>query len=397
MPTITSYHVALTGMPYEHGEAKGRLVLNDASLCANLTDRLRWFDAYDQAAIDWEKAERCKQQVLTRLPSLLDEIRGFTDILRISYERYLPYFLFDWEIHSQCSQFCVLPDIARDHQAFSGHSWEWTLEACRHDRLQTLEEDNIHIIAKGEHAATMGFALNYFGLWNGMNAHGVSINPTGGVPLKEAPPTKKLYNHGLTVRMALETCRSADEALEVVLEMVSLSSGAGGGTHIITDRSGKSYYIESSNTALECIEVGKDSDRQYQCAANHFTNPRMLPAMSEKGVHSVVRYDAMNRWLEAHKHQISMDTLMEMQQRHLPDGPCCHYYAAYLGTVRSMVYNLSELKAMVCYGSPRLNAWHAYDFAITKTGAQSIETVYTNVEADPKIWKHIPPEEEYLP
>jgi hypothetical protein len=271
------------------------------------------------------------------------------------------------------------------------------MDADRGGRLQTLEEDNLYVVARRGGAAYMGFALNYFGLWNGMNAYGVSINPTGGVPLQAPPPTQKLYNHGLLVRIALETCRSADEALAVVREMVPLTSGAGGGTYIIADKSGKAYYVERAHRDLECLEVGADTGRPYQCAANHFVSPRMLPAMSKKGVHSILRYNALNRWIEGHRGCITLDSLAEMQQQPFPDGPCCHYYSAYLGTVRSMVYDLTALRAMVSYGSPRLNAWHTYDFAITKTGAQSIETIYTNVEADPKIWKHIPPEEEYLP
>ena len=197
------------------------------------------------------------------------------------------------------------------------------------------------------------------------------------------------------MRIILETCQSADEALEIVNEFLPLSRGGGGGTLIVTDKSEKSYYIERAENKIGYIEVGKDIDQKYQCAANHFVIPHMIPYMSQKGVHSIVRYTAMNAWIEAHTHQITMETLLDMQQRHLPDGPCCHYYTAYLGTVRSMVYNLTDLNAMVCFGSPRLNPWYAYDFNIHTTEIYTITTAYTNEEADPEIWKHIPPDEEY--
>lgn len=305
MPSISSYYLALVGTPYENGQAKGRLVLGDASLHANFTDRLRWFDAYDKAAIDWDNLACCTQIAFERLPSLWDEIRGFADVLGIAFEQYLPYLLFDWEIHAACSQFCVLPAITQDEHVFSGHSWEWTMEADRRGRLQTLEEDNLYVVARGAGTAYMGFALNYFGLWNGMNAYGVSINPTGGVPLVEPPPARKLYNHGLLVRIALETCRSAGEALALLRQMVPLTSGAGGRTYIIADRSGQAYYVECAHRHLDCLEIGRDTDRPYQCAANHFVNPRMLPYMSQKGVHSIVRYNALNRWLETHQGRIA--------------------------------------------------------------------------------------------
>jgi predicted choloylglycine hydrolase len=393
MPTVQSYHINLTGTPFENGKAMGNFVLNDKLLYKNLTDRLRWFDTYDKDLIDFEKIKACEKEVARRLPSYIGEIQGFTEATNISYEKYLYYFMFDWEFESYCSQFCILPDITKDNQVFSGHSWEWTMEAYKPGRLQTLEEDNIYVIRNDNAVPYMGFALNYFGLWNGMNAHGVSINPTGGVPLKESFVNKKLYNHGLLVRMILETCQSADEALEVINEFIPLSSGSGGGTLIVTDKSGTSYYIERAGCDFQYLTVGKDTDKQYQCAVSHFVNPHMFPYMSHKGVHSIVRYNALNTWIEAHKNQITIETLMEMQQRHLPDGPCCHYYKEYLGTLRSMVYNLTDLKAMICYGSPILNTWYAYDFDIHRTEIQSIETLYTNEKADPAIWKHIPPEE----
>lgn len=394
MPTISSYQIDLTGTPYENGRALGNFVLNDELLYRDLTDRLRWFDEYDKDSIDLEKVKICEDRTARRLPSLFDEIRGFTEAVNVPYERYVHYFMFDWEIQSHCSQFSVLPEITKDNKAYTGHSWEWTM-ATRNGRIQTLEEDNVYVIKRNHNVAYMGFALNYFGFWNGMNQHGVSVNPTGGIPLKRAATGKRLFNHGLLVRTILEQCRSADEALATVEEFVPLSSNGGGGTLMIADRSGKSYYIERADTHFEYWEVGKDTDEKYQCAANHFVNPKMFPYASEKGVHSIVRYNALNAWIEAHKGQITMETLLEMQQKHFPDGPCCHYYTAYLGTVRSMVYDLTDLNAMVCFGSPILNDWHRYDFDVHETAIHTITTEYADEQADPEIWKHIQPAEEY--
>jgi predicted choloylglycine hydrolase len=394
MPSIQSYCLTLTGTPYENGKAKGQLILSDEALLTNLTERLRWFDTYGKEAFDAENAARCEQQAVERLPSLFDEIRGFTDVLQLPYERYLYYFLFDWEIPSHCSQFSILPDITQDQKVYSGHSWEWTMKAGQGNGRQTLEEDSIHVISRTGERSYMGFALNYFGLWHGMNGRGVSVNPTG-VMLSGSPVGKKLHSHGLLVRIILETCQSAEEALEVIHEFVPLSRGGGGGTLIVTDVSGTSYYIERARDAIGCLAVGGDSNHRYQCATNHFVIPHMIPHMSKRGVHSVVRRNAMNAWIEAHVPRVTMETLLEMQKQPFPDGPCCHYYSSYLGTVRSMVYDLTDLKAMVSYGSPRLNPWHAYDFDIHTTKMNTVTAAFTNEEADPKIWRHIPPDEEY--
>lgn len=395
MPTIQSYHITLTGTPYENGRSIANFVQNDAVLNKNLADRLQWFDDYDKEGIDIEKAKLCEQKVMTLSPSFFDEIKGFTDALQISYEKYLYYLMFDWEIQSLCSQFCILPDITLCKKVYSGHSWEWTMEADVNNRIRTVEEDNVFITTKHNTKAYMGFTMNFFGFWNGMNKYGVSINPTGGIPLKDSSDTKKLCNHGLMVRLILETCTSSEEAVELIKEMIPLSSKGGGGTFIITDHSGKAYYIERAERHFTCVEVSAEIGKSYQCATNHFVNPEMFPYTSTKGVHSIIRYNAMNRWIDANTSEITMNTLLEMQQHHLPDGPCCHYYSAYLGTVRSMVYNLTDLKAMICYGSPRLNPWHAYDFSIQQTDIQKIKTTYINENADPEIWKHILPEEDF--
>jgi predicted choloylglycine hydrolase len=393
MPIFQSYCFHLTGTPFEKGKALGDFIMGEEVLSKNLRERLRWYDTYDRDLIDIEKVNFCEELVQKRLPSLLDEIKGFTETVRISYEKYLYFFMFDWEIQSHCSQFCVLPEITTDHKAYSGHSWEWTMDSLSKDRIRTLEEDNVFIVYKESQCAWMGFSLNLFGFWNGMNEHGVSVNPTGGIPIPESSERKRFYHHGLLVRMILETCQSAESALELVKELLPLSHG--GGTLILSDSTGKSYYIERADYHFEVLEVGKDTAQKYQCAANHFVNPRMFPYMSQKGVHSILRYKAMNTWMEAHQDRLNLEQLLELQKQPFPDGPCCHFYQEYLGTCHSVVFNLTDRKAMVCFGSPRLNPWYEYDFKVQESGMQKIMTKYINEKADPQIWKHIGPEEGY--
>ena len=97
--------------------ARWETLLNDELLYRDLSDRLRWFDEYDKDLIDLEKVKLCEDKAAKRLPLLFDEIRGFTGAVDVPYERYLHYFMFDWEIQSHCSQFSVLPEITKDNKA----------------------------------------------------------------------------------------------------------------------------------------------------------------------------------------------------------------------------------------------------------------------------------------
>jgi len=39
------------------------------------------------------------------------------------------------------------------------------------------------------------------------------------------------------------------------------------------------------------------------------------------------------------------------------DGVCGHYYTDYFGTLFSIIYDLTDLKADICFGAPTHNAW----------------------------------------
>lgn len=45
-----------------------------------------------------------------------------------------------------------------------------------------------------------------------------------------------------------------------------------------------------------------------------------------------------------------------------PYGPCCHFYASGMGTLRSMVFNITAKKLQVSFGPPDMNPWHSIDF-----------------------------------
>ena len=114
MAITPSYIINLMEGPYESGRILARFVQGDPFLNKHLADRVAWYDAYDKSLIDFERVQVYQDLTQKYLPTYFDEIRGFTDEVKLSYEKYLTYFMFDWNVGPFCSQFSVLPEITSD-------------------------------------------------------------------------------------------------------------------------------------------------------------------------------------------------------------------------------------------------------------------------------------------
>lgn len=43
-----------------------------------------------------------------------------------------------------------------------------------------------------------------------------------------------------------------------------------------------------------------------------------------------------------------------------PNGLCCHYYNEFFGTLRSMIFDVTEQTIEMTFGSPQTNNWHIF-------------------------------------
>ncbi|WP_349948672.1 hypothetical protein ABFV83_09735 [Lacrimispora sp. BS-2] len=43
-----------------------------------------------------------------------------------------------------------------------------------------------------------------------------------------------------------------------------------------------------------------------------------------------------------------------------PDGLCCHYYDEFFGTLRSMIFDVTEKNIEITFGSPKINKWNTF-------------------------------------
>jgi predicted choloylglycine hydrolase len=323
---------------------------------------------------DVKKVRQFEQEIPKYLPEFLDEITGFTDAVNVAYETFLYRFIYDWSANN-CSQFVAFPSITANNHLYTGHNYDWS-----------LSDEHLHIINIRPGCSFMGFSMMFFGRWNGLNEHGLSIHHNGlqGVNIEN----QSLFCDHIFVRILLETCKTAQEAFEVYQE---LPKAGGAGSLIIADTHGDAFLVNFAGPAFAYRKIGQEHSEQYLCSTNHYLLEAMWEKESFRGVHSILRYNAMNAWFEKQAAPIGLSELKAFQALTIPNGPCCHYYTDWLGTIRSMIYDLTDIQAHVCFGSPVHNAWHIYDFHKNISGVDRIITYYEDETADPKIWKRLPP------
>ncbi|MEF3308085.1 hypothetical protein PV433_04125 [Paenibacillus sp. GYB004] len=73
-----------------------------------------------------------------------------------------------------------------------------------------------------------------------------------------------------------------------------------------------------------------------------------------------------------------------------PFGPCCHFYASGMGTLRSMIFDVTDKKLKVSFGPPDMNEWHSFDFD-EPVGIQEVVCKYEDViiEDPEQFWREM--------
>jgi hypothetical protein len=54
---------------------------------------------------------------------------------------------------------------------------------------------------------------------------------------------------------------------------------------------------------------------------------------------------------------VSKEDIRTLLSKEVYAGLCGHYYTDYFGTLFSIIYDLTDLKADICFGAPTYNQW----------------------------------------
>jgi hypothetical protein len=117
---------------------------------------------------------------------------------------------------------------------------------------------------------------------------------------------------------------------------------------------------------LQCIDGHKAyrildnvSKQNFLISTNHVVLQEIKPYEKMLIENSVIRYKAIEKMF-SEKEKISVQDLKVILSTSYPQGLCCHYYPEFFGTLRSMLFNTTEKKIEMTFGSPQANGWKSF-------------------------------------
>lgn len=127
---------------------------------------------------------------------------------------------------------------------------------------------------------------------------------------------------------------------------------------------------------MQCIDGHKayrildnSSKQNFLISTNHTVLQEIKPYEKIVIENSVIRYQAIEK-VFSEKEKISVKDLKSILSKPYPQGLCCHYYPEFFGTLRSMLFDTTEKKIEMTFGSPQTNDWKT--FMVQKLQEQEI-------------------------
>lgn len=66
--------------------------------------------------------------------------------------------------------------------------------------------------------------------------------------------------------------------------------------------------------------------------------------------------------------RISKEDMKHLLSAPYPEGLCCHYYKEFFGTLRSMVFDVTDKTIEMTFGSPQVNTWQTFSVGMLDAG-----------------------------
>jgi predicted choloylglycine hydrolase len=239
--------------------------------------------------------------------------------------------------------------VTGNKHVYVGRSYEY------HHNENDFRLCTVRIKGKIKH---MGFTEFLLGRDDGMNEHGLCVTFSGGGTFKRQPK-KRGFNFFLVIRALLDNCKTVAESVEH-LKRTPIS---GYWNFLMTDRNNNAALMQFFDGEYDVRQIGKDSTEQCLFSTNHYVLPSMVKYQRYAGdwilKNSKKRFELIGAALSRAAPNISKEDIRKLLSREIYDGVCGHYYTDYFGTLFSIIYDLTDLKADICFGAPTHNDWHS--------------------------------------
>jgi predicted choloylglycine hydrolase len=387
-------HIVLEGTPYQVGWSQGEALKNDPARAHYLTPPLPFLDHYSR-----QEAQAALAYYETYCPGIREEIQGAADAFGVPVEEIA--FLGGKSKQdgfspvpvagpgsgtsgpnrgSHCSQFAVLPSATADGHLYAGQNVD-----CGPDDLD-LRLCTTRVQGKPAHIA---FSDMIFGRVDGLNEHGFCVTTSWGAP------GVWLRGEGLpyfaVVRVLLDRCKTVDEALALLAELpVAWCTN-----FILSDRSGHAALVEVANEHRGVQRPGRGAQNgrgPFLCATNHYTLPEMKPYDAARRRESVVRYGTIVTRLGGALPHVDKEDIRGLLSEPPPAGVCLRHYSGGLGTLWSMICDVTEATLEVCFGAPNSarNGWQTFGLG-GPPGSAEYPAHLPDEPARPGFWERLPP------
>lgn len=366
MKKIAVYLKNFAGTSYEVGTQMGKWVLSDPDLLQKVLLPPKTYP----------------EDKLTEIIDLLDcychgineEIKGFSDTIGVSPEQVLFYAA--TYLERGCSLMAALPQKTENGHTLMGRNYDFNDE---------MEEMCFAFIDIKDKYRYIGSTLHLFGRCDGMNEHGLAVCiASNGLPVGNFEGGQKAgmtgFSFWIVVRSILENCKNVEEAIEWTV-------GAPIGFNI------NLMLADSHNkiALLQCVDghkaykiLDESSEEAYLSSTNHVLLENIKPYEKMVIENSVIRNNKIVKLFDDHK-QVSKNDIKTLLSTSYPNGLCCHYYKEFFGTLRSMVFDVTDKTIEMTFGSPQSNEWHT--FSVKALSTKKIEVILPQEKANPDFYK----------
>ncbi|MDF2672584.1 MAG: acyl-coenzyme A:6-aminopenicillanic acid acyl-transferase family protein, partial [Clostridiales bacterium] len=156
---------------------------------------------------------------------------------------------------------------------------------------------------------------------------------------------------------------------------------------IIADKYNHAVLAEISNSTKIYKRITPDTEDSYLCSTNHYTLDGMQGYVRNRMQHSLDRYNVMTKVLDREEKN-NKEELRDVLSKHMPEGLACHYYEDVLGTLWAMLFDVTNIEADICFGSPVLNKWHKFSFDCNP-GVTEYKAQFSLEKSNPNMWKRV--------
>ncbi|MBU3187481.1 C45 family autoproteolytic acyltransferase/hydolase [Clostridium estertheticum] len=341
MKEITAYFKKFEGTSYEVGIQIGQWVLAHSTMI-------------DMALLSPDTYPQDKLLAITELldkycSGINEEIRGFADTIGVSRDQVIFYAM--TYLERGCSLMAALPAKTENGHTMMARNYDFN------DEMEEMCFAKTNVKGKYSH---IGSLLNLFGRCDGMNEHGLAAcKASNGLPVGNFEGGQKSgvtgFQFWVVIRSILENCKNVEEAIDF-----AMNAPIGYNINLmLADKNNKIAFLQCMDGHKSYEILDNNSNKTYLSATNHVLFPELK--VYEKMIikNSELRNDVIVKTLKAKK-KLSCNDLKGLLSTSYPQGLCCHYYEEFFGTLRSMIFDVTDGTIEMTFGSPQSNEWRTF-------------------------------------